>query len=87
MCSVVACADLASPQDRDGSGTIEWKEFIGLMAAFGHDNTDARFDALFSVMDRDHNQAVDANELRNGVLRLMGMQPCQEVCLACRLIG
>lgn len=72
--------------DLDGSGTVEWPEFLFLMSKFGAGQslesnfTDERLAELrevFSLFDDDGNGSLDAKEL-SLVLRSVGLVPSDE---------
>eukprot|EP00933_Yihiella_yeosuensis_P038139 TRINITY_DN3209_c0_g2_i1.p1 TRINITY_DN3209_c0_g2~~TRINITY_DN3209_c0_g2_i1.p1 ORF type:complete len:640 (-),score=145.07 TRINITY_DN3209_c0_g2_i1:153-2072(-) len=72
--------------DTDGSGSIEWPEFLFLMAQFGAESsleskfTQERLDELrevFAIFDEDGSGSLEAEELAV-VMRSLGMTPTQE---------
>ncbi|VFQ77332.1 unnamed protein product [Cuscuta campestris] len=58
--------EMIKEADTDGSGTIDFNEFLGLMASMklGHDEEKELRDA-FRVFDRDNNGHITADELRH----------------------
>lgn len=58
--------------DDDGSGTVDFNEFLGLMSKKLKDNeAEEEFRAAFKVFDKDHNGLISPDELRQ-VMKNLG---------------
>ena len=70
--------EIINEVDTDGNGTIDFKEFLGLMARKMReiDSEDELIDA-FKVFDRDNNNLISPHELRH-VMKCLGEKICLE---------
>ncbi|XP_047336213.1 calmodulin-like protein 8 [Impatiens glandulifera] len=63
--------DIISEVDADGNGTIEFSEFLTLMANKVKDSdAEEELKEAFKVFDKDQNGYISANELRNVMINL-----------------
>jgi hypothetical protein len=60
--------------DNDGSGEVEWSEFLGLWQKVKHLRKVAEVRALFDEFDTDGGGCVDAKEIRS-ILTTIGLHP------------
>ena len=64
--TMVELADMINEVDADGNGTIDFPEFLSLMARKIKDtDTEEELREAFKVFDRDGNQLISAAELRS----------------------
>jgi calmodulin len=69
--------DMINEVDRDGNGTIDFQEFLIMMAKKMQDtDTDAELRAAFAVFDSDGSGTISAEELKK-VMKKLGM------CITC----
>ncbi|XP_031100602.1 calmodulin-3-like [Ipomoea triloba] len=60
--------------DDDGSGTVDFNEFVGLMSKKLKDNeAEEEFKAAFRIFDKDHNGLISPDELRQ-VMKNLGQR-------------
>ncbi|KAM7462880.1 hypothetical protein LguiA_031001 [Lonicera macranthoides] len=63
--------DMLNEVDADGNGTIEFVEFLNLMAKKMKDNdVEEELKEAFKVFDKDQNGYISANELRHVMINL-----------------
>ncbi|RRT46226.1 hypothetical protein B296_00054579 [Ensete ventricosum] len=62
--------DMINDVDADRSGTIDFKEFLNLMACKMHADSEEELKEAFRVFDKDQNGFISAVELRNVLVNL-----------------
>ena len=74
--------DMINEVDADGNGTIDFSEFLEMMARKMQD-TDAEeeIEQAFKVFDKDGNGYISASELKNVMINL-GRHCCHLLCAA-----
>ena len=66
--------ELLTEADKDGTGAVEWEEFLGLWQKVKHLQKVAEMRALFNEFDTDGGGSVDTKEVR-AILTTIGLHP------------